>query len=204
MNKSGDASSKDGSVLSFMATHALPTAYAMNSSETSSGGWNSCAVRGKLRSGGEIYNNFPSDLRNNIKQVKKLTVKDDTGDSFTAPTQTTTDLFWLMSYRELVATGNFVKDASPNEGTTYQLCNKKKIDGETENNSVIGAMCRTRAGRSPGNLWFSSPTTGVTWLRAPYASWGFRAIAYTPVQPGVVDYHWQADECMGVAPCFCF
>lgn len=87
--------------------------YQMHTSGTTDGGWESCALRARLRN--DILPTMPEVVRNNIKEVTK-TYYDYASDS----TKTCTDTIWIPSNRELngaldVASGSTipVEDSGP-------------------------------------------------------------------------------------------
>ena len=163
LNKRGVASSSDGSVVTFMATHVLPTAYEMDGS-SNEGGWNQAGLRAKLQSGGEIYGKFPSSLTGAITKVNKLNNIGGEDSSQSAAGTTTNDAFWLLSYSELYSTGGYFSYAPMDEGTAYQWCTDKSISGNSANTILAYT---TRAGATPGSCrishcywWERSPIVG--------------------------------------------
>lgn len=78
----------------------------MNSSNTTSGGWEKSAMRSWLS--GTLLNNFPAELKSAIKAVNKK----NTANYGAA---TTSDKLWLLSYTEVGLGGS--------EGTAYSVFN---------------------------------------------------------------------------------
>lgn len=186
----------DGSVVTFMATHVLPTAEQMNATHTNVGGWNATALRSKLQSGGEIYAKFPSALTSAIKEVKKLNHVGGGSTSQTEDGTATEDAFWLISYSELYKTGIYATFAPKNEGTAYNWCQDKNIDGYAGN----AALCfKTRSGATPGSC---NSDNSYWWERSPFvgSSGTFERVKYDgdPSTDGVPSNY------CGVAPCFAF
>ena len=81
----------DGAGFTFVCDDLVGT-HAMNSSSTTSGGWEGCAMRSWLS--GTLINSFPSDLRAVIKTVTK---KNTSGYG----AATTQDKLWIPSYTEV-------------------------------------------------------------------------------------------------------
>lgn len=168
-NVAGDSSSWDGSIVSFMATHTLPTAYASNSNydnmanSRNKGGWPGTTLRPLLQAGGEIYNKFPSGFCNSIATVVKKCNTGGDGNSQTRAAVNSNDKFWLISYSEIAdQSGSYNDRASRCEGAQYQLFKMVGIKG-TDNNDLL--KMRTRAGANPGN---NSKKEETWWyLRSP-------------------------------------
>ena len=196
LNTSGDATSSDGSVVTFIATHALPTAEVVNSTNTNVGGWNATELRAKLQSGGEIYDKFPTALTNAINPVQKLNNIGGSSSTQTSAGTTTVDKFWLPSYSELYNTGTYWSYAPKNEGTAYQWCKDKNINGNSSNTALTYT---TRSGGVPG----SSTHNGCYGLmRSPYVG---SATDFTNVTSnGTPKGYGGATDKRGVVPCFTF
>ena len=196
LNTNGVANSSDGSVVTFMATHVLPTAEDMNATGTSNGGWNAMPLRAKLQSGGAIYNKFPTALTSAIKKVDKLNHVGGNSSDQSASGTTTNDLFWLISYSEIYYTGTYFATAPMNEGTAYKWCIDKNIDGSNANGVLAYT---TRSGATPGSCdfnyccwWQRSPRVGNNGSYFDVSKDGKTASATYPYRK------------LGVAPAFCF
>lgn len=196
MNTSGDSSSSDGSVVTFMATHLLPTAEQANALQDNTGGWSETALRKKLQSGGEIYNKFPTALTTNIHSPLKLNNAAGGASATTAGTMTE-DPFWLLSYSELYTTGTYCSYAPYNEGTPYKWCQDKVINGKNAN-AVL--KYKTRSGAIPGSP--SAGTGDYWWQRSPRHSTIYSFMTVTPA--GSIHDCYTPDTVRGVVPCFCF
>ena len=126
--------------ITFGLANYLSTYYAMNSSNTNSGGWGSCALRTTLQN--TILNQLPTELKSLIKTVKKKT----SAGSQSTTINTTNDTLFLFSEVELFGSTTY---SVAGEGTQYPIF--------TNNNSRIkkqgdsGSACN----------W---------WERSPYAS----------------------------------
>lgn len=90
--------------------NGLANTYAMNSSDTNVGGWGSCALRNTLQN--TIFNKLPTELKNVIKKVNKLT---SAGNRSTTINKTSDDLF-LFSEIEVFGTLTY---SAQGEGTQY-------------------------------------------------------------------------------------
>lgn len=193
LNVTGDNSSSDGSAVTFMATHVLPTAYQMNSNWTAAAVWNSSVLRGALQSGGEIFAKFPTNLTSKIKLVSKLNNAGGAAGQ-TAAGATTQDAFWILSFNEL--TGSSKPYTPSNEGTQYAWCVTNVVSG-TENNASL--VFTTRASGTPGSS--ASDYKGHVWERSPNVEGERYFIRISNAgSPSTYGY---ADDYLGVAPAFC-
>ena len=192
------AHDSDGSVVSFMATHVLPTAEQMNTSDTNVGGWNKTALRKKLQSGGEIYNKFPTALTSVIKKVNKLNHVGGASTSQYASGTTTNDSFWLISYGELYSKGTYYNSAPRCDGTTYQWCKDNEIDGDSAKNAVLAY--KTRSSATPGSCLGS---TCHWWQRSTVVSTQGSNFMRTNEDGGVYGT-FIASVNIGVVPAFAF
>ena len=126
--------------ITFGLANCLSTTYKMNSSDTNSGGWGSCALRTTLQN--TILNQFPTELKSLIKTVKKKT----SAGSKSTTINTTNDTLFLFSEVELFGS---TKYSVAGEGTQYPIF--------TNNNSRI----KKRGDSGSAYFW---------WERSPYAS----------------------------------
>ena len=196
LNIEGVPTSTDGSVVTFMATHVLPTAYEMDELNTKYGGWEKEQLRVELqKEKGSIFKKFSSSFTDDITEVKK---RNHIGGGSSDPAEVgteTTDAFWLLSYSELYFKGDYSTSAPTCEGTTYQLCKDKEIN-VTSANSVL--TLKTRAGATPG----SSDIVDSWWLRSPKVNDLQYFLGTTP--EGTPWGSTNPSNKRGVAPCFCF
>lgn len=103
--------------LTFIADKCI-TIHQMNSSNTTSGGWASCAMRSWLS--GTVLPAMPSDLRSVIVAVNKV----NTSGYGTSPTS---DKLWIPSYTEVGLGGN--------EGSKYDIFTDNSSRIRKHNNS---------------------------------------------------------------------
>ena len=92
--------------------NCLSTTYAMNNSNTNSGGWGSCAFRTTLQN--TILNQLPTELKSLIKTVKKKT---SAGNQSTT-INTTNDTLFLFSEVEVFGS---TTHSVAGEGTQYSI-----------------------------------------------------------------------------------
>lgn len=119
--------------------NVLATKYAMNSTDTNVGGWETSAMRTSTMQ--TIYNQLPADLKSVIKQVRKQT--SDGTDNIV----TTNDYLWLLSQTEISGSNGGVYAG---EGTQYEYW--KQHDN---NNDRIKR--------------FPNGSLASYWLRSPYS-----------------------------------
>ena len=204
----------DGSGLTFMATHSLPTAKKMNSDAINDGGWGSSAMRTDVFGEGGYVQTGLSGLVAAAKTVNKKAVLDRCLSSGTPtwPLGTTADKFWLLSFTEVYgddfgSSFKYVTNAkwiteSPqsktpqyfrSEGSQYDWC-KARIS--TSDRSALQRMNYTRAFERPtddrnNRWWLRSATVNTTC--------DFGGVYYngTPVPE---EYAYLSN---GVVPAFC-
>jgi uncharacterized repeat protein (TIGR02543 family) len=194
-----DATHLDGSVITFHATHTLPKAEAMATSDSNVGSWTSCnntaTLYKKLQKDGELYKLFPTSLTDDIKAdtIKTSHNGGDGGSEYS----TSKDSFFVLAYSEIVD-GEYDDGYSPakdTEGVTYDFFRNKVA--ATAPDDLTLSILKTRAGGTPANSGYN-----YWWLRSPdtYDSAGFRAVG-SFVGPSHGDV---ASGSCGVAPAFCF
>ena len=96
--------------LTFQMHDCYGTRYTMNSSETNSGGWTSCAMRSKRLSA--ILALMPTEVQNGIREVNKQTSEGD----YSATINTTVDKLFLLSEIEIFGSITY---SYKGEGTQY-------------------------------------------------------------------------------------
>lgn len=106
-----DGSGKAGITLGMK--NLLATTYAMNSSNTNSGGWEASKMRKTTMPA--ILATLPEDLQAVIKEVNKLSSE---GGSSADALDTTADKLFLFSVKEVTGTNTYSLDG---EGTQYDL-----------------------------------------------------------------------------------
>ena len=115
--------------ITFQLVDCLNSTYQMNSSDTNSGGWTSCAMRSSTMA--TLLTKLPSALQNVIKAVNKLT----SAGSQNATINTTSDKLFLLSEVEIFGS---ITNSKPGEGSQYayyQAGNSKvkKVNGSASN-----------------------------------------------------------------------
>ena len=205
----------DGSGLTFMATHSLPTAKKMNSDAINDGGWGSSAMRTDVFGEGGYVQTGLSGLVAAAKTVNKKAVLDRCPSSDGTPTWplgTTADKFWLLSFTEVygddfgsgfkyVTNAKWITESPQSktpqyfrsEGSQYDWC-KDRIS--TSDRSALQRMNYTRAFERPtddrnNRWWLRSATVNTTC--------DFGGVYYngTPVPE---EYAYLSN---GVVPAFC-
>ena len=193
----------DGSAVTFMATHSLPTAQAMNSSlATSDGSWNRSTMRVLMSSTFYVGRGL-SGLVDGAKTINKET-RSGKYASWSGDT-TTQDQFWLLSHTEVFGTngntltfnGLFDKE----EGTQYAWMANQGVNAKTgisSTNKSIENLHLTRAGQVPTGI-----ASGYTcwWQRSPRldSSTNFGYV-FTDGSPMYAP----ANNAASVVPCFAF
>lgn len=97
----------------------------MNSSDTNSGGWTSCAMRTSTLN--SIFSSLPADLQNVIKAVNKLT----SAGNKSATINTTSDKLFLLSEVEIFGSTHYSKSGEGSQYAYYKAGNSKvkKVNG---------------------------------------------------------------------------
>ena len=96
--------------LTFQMHDCYATGYAMNSSNTNSGGWTSCAMRSTHLPA--ILALMPTEVQNGIREVNKMT----SAGRQSATINTTADKLFLLSEIEIFGSVSYSKSG---EGTQY-------------------------------------------------------------------------------------
>ena len=96
--------------LTFQMHDCYGTRYAMNNSNTNSGGWTSCIMRSTHLPA--ILSLMPTEVQNGIREVNKLT----SSDNQSATINTTADKLFLLSEIEIFGSVSYSKSG---EGTQY-------------------------------------------------------------------------------------
>ena len=96
--------------LTFQMHDCYGTVYSMNSSDTNSGGWTSCAMRSTHLPA--ILALMPTEVQNGIREVNKLT----SAGSQSTTINTTADKLFLLSETEIFGSVSYSKSG---EGTQY-------------------------------------------------------------------------------------
>ena len=184
----------DGSVVTFMATHSLPTAKRMGTRWYNDGGWGSSSLRGEMTS--YVQAGLPSGLANAAKEVRKVATSGSYG--YWVEGSTTPSKFWLPSYSEIFGeTSTWITSSGyyNAEGTQYAWC-KTNVTNATSSNTSLQNDYKTRAGDAPagadGSRW---------WLRSPCVT---SCEYFGDVDNDGYPNHDYANKSRGVVPCFAF
>ena len=146
----------------------------MNSSNTNSGGWKSCARRTWCNN--VFFAALPSALKSIVKTVNK---KSGTGGGSSSGTETTQDKIFLASEIEIFGSTTY---SVSGEGTQYQYYKN------------------ATANRYKMPKWSSSSVSHVYWERSPLS--GSTSAFFRVYSNGYANYNY-ADSAYGVAPCLC-
>ena len=114
--------------ITFQLVDCLNTTYQMNSSDTNSGGWTSCAMRTSVLN--SIFPSLPADLQKAIKAVNKLT----SAGSQSATINTTSDKLFLLSEVEIFGSTTYSKSGEGSQYAYYKAGNSKvkKVNGSED------------------------------------------------------------------------
>ena len=146
----------DGSAVTFMVVYSLPTAKAMNTTNTNEGGWGSSAMCGYMSS--YVAAGLSDTFKSAPKTVTKKAYSGSYDDGWDA-SGTTQDKIWLMSYSEL--TGITQSSDTLIEGSQYSWFSGK-VTNPTGSNSAIKGLCWSRNRSAPQSIEFP-----YMWLRSP-------------------------------------
>ena len=187
----------DGSAMTLMATHSLPTAKRMNATATNAGGW----------TGSEMYKTtIDSYVAAGLKDLSPMAVaKKSTAGSYGSWSDTTTsDRFWLLSYTELCGTSNsyYMKKFLKAEGTQYTWCTNN-VSGLSGNDSIKDTPY-TRSGTKPAEVHEPGSNIAYGWLRSPciFAESTNRFALMNSTGWGTINL--SAEFPLGVVPAFAF
>ena len=115
--------------LTFQMHDCYSTKYAMNSSDTNSGGWTNCAMRSTHLPA--ILSQMPTDVQNGIREVNKMT----SAGSKSATINTTADKLFLLSEIEIFGSVSYSKSGEGTQYDYYKAGNSKvkKYSGSANN-----------------------------------------------------------------------
>ncbi len=198
----------DGSAVTFMATHSLPTAQQMNSENTNAGSWADSLMRNTTMSTyvkGGLSDLCTIDESTGAKTINKVTTSGSYGSW--VENSTTADQFWLLSQTEVFGTaGNTLVPTyfKSTEGTQYDWFVAKGVNAKSAwdtTNTAIRNMNLTRSGSDPARSG-GSGSAARCWLRSPVMSssenFGRVGGSYGNPTSGSADYSFS------VVPAFCF
>ena len=145
--------------ITWQLKNCLNTAYRMNSSNTNSGGWKSCAMRTSTMA--TLLSQLAPDLKNAIIKVKKLT---SVGIQ-SAPINVTEDSLFLLSEVEIFG---FTAYTNAGEGSQYEYYQSGNSRVKTVNGSVSFWLERSPDGSNSEG--FCSVNSNGTALGGNFAS----------------------------------
>ena len=129
--------------ITFQLVDCLNSTYQMNSSNTNSGGWTSCAMR--MSTMATLLTKIPSALQNVIKAVNKLT---SAGNQSTT-INTTSDKLFLLSEVEIFGS---VVNSNSGEGSQYAYYKAGNSKVKTVNGSASSWWERSPRGKNSTNF----------------------------------------------------
>lgn len=111
--------------ITFQMVDCMNATAQMNSSNTNSGGWTSCAMRTSVLN--SIFSSLPADLQKAIKAVNKLT----SAGNQSATINTTSDKLFLLSEVEIFGSTTHSKSGEGSQYAYYKAGNSKvkKVNG---------------------------------------------------------------------------
>lgn len=155
-----DGSGKAG--ISFGMKHLLSTAYSMNETHTSTGGWHESLFRTQTIP--KLFGQLPSDLRNRIKTVDKVAAAGNSSTNLI----TSQDALWLLSEVEVRGASGSILQVTTEDGAQYEYwqffgINSDSYIKKTSNGVGLAGMWYLRSTdiRTTGNnpLSFRCTTT---------------------------------------------
>lgn len=192
----------DGSAVTFMATHSLPTAKAMSNGNSNSGAWKNSVMKNTYMSETGYVGQGLSSLKAQAINVTKKTKYGSYGIPGWSDS-TSTDKFWLLSHSEVFSPSNYTfpeatQHFGNNEGSQYAWFKAQSVNAEKgDSNVAISGLDKTRAGSSP-----ASAGTTSWWQRSPYLKQNDNF--GTVLTNGWPDFNSSAITLLGVVPAFCF
>ncbi len=157
----------DGSAVTFMATHGLPTAKPISNDGSNAGGWAASQMRNTTMI--DYVAAGMKDIASSVLTVNKIATSGNYDDDWTEGS-VTSDKFWLLSNSEVYGTGDnnsFIGEGyCYEEGTQYVWFAEQGVNaknGYSSSNSIIEDIYRTRSfTEEPINLYYVG-----CWLRSP-------------------------------------
>ena len=200
---------KDGTTLTFEATHLTPYAVTMQTNgHTNKGGWSKMEIFTSMNDKYHyLFLNLNEGFTGKLKEVYKRSYTGDGSDYSYVNTTTTKCKFWPITQSELV------KDVNPPiDGNQYAFYDNFSEENEIQLNAVAPALVKkTRSGGVPKNTT-AKGFENCYWTRMP--QWEQENNFYyvgadgtcnggddsTPVKPDGAD----SGNKMGLAPCCAF
>ncbi len=203
LNDSTDEESGDGSVVTFMATHSLPTGKAIYPPRkgTTDGGWSTSNMRTSV-----IPSYVADGLGDLASAAKTITKKAMAGTSSSWETDATVqDSIWLMSYSEIYGeNGECIDDGSgyycAKEGSQYEWFEEKVNNtGYAKNNPAISGIEVTRNGENPNG------SSNPNWYLRSFSQYqtGYPINWCNVTKDGAMQFR-DNEYVYGVVPCFAF
>lgn len=154
--------------VTFQMHDCYNTKYRMNSSNTNSGGWNSCEMRTSRMA--SILEQMPQEVQAAIREVKKLTGSGGGGSTIV----TSNDKLFLLSEIEIDGSATY---SAPGEGSRYAYYQNggstiKQVGGSNSAwwtrspvRTNTTAFCNTGV---TGNVAWGTPTSGANGVAAAF------------------------------------
>lgn len=165
------------------------TAFRMNTSNTNVGGWAQSYMRNTIlgatstsATSGRFMAAIPSDLRAVLKSCTKYTDNTGNASNSSGNVTATTDYMWLCSVFEVFG----------------EQKNANQYEQDRQEQYAYFAAGNTKVKYGAGAQ--SSSTDVYWWLRSPYFDGDNR---FCVVNDSGFVYHYEANNSLGVAPCFC-
>lgn len=145
--------------ITFQMVDCMNATAQMNSSNTNSGGWTSCAMRTSVLN--SIFSSLPADLQKAIKAVNKLT----SAGNQSATINTTSDKLFLLSEVEIFGSTTYSKSGEGSQYAYYKAGNSKvkKVNGSASGwwerspgGSSSTRFCRVGSGGGAGDDYAST------------------------------------------------
>ncbi len=184
----------DGSAVTFMAVHSLPTAQMMKagmdgSTGDNSGGWGESYMRETVMEG-YVAANMPEGFVDALKAVAKKAYSGSYGSWDTAGA--TVDSIWLMSAKEITGAAN---SHQGDEGSQYRWFSDRSVAYGSAS-AAIQNLYLDRSGSRPESLY-----DAYAWLRSPRLSGSTNFRSANP--GGDVNTSYSSFRLLGVCPAFC-
>ena len=151
--------------LTFQLHDCYATSYAMNSSNTNSGGWTSCAMRSTRLPA--ILALMPSEVQNGIREVNKLTSAGNQSETI----NTTADKLFLLSEIEIFGSVTYSVAGEGNQYAYYSAGNSK-----VKNRSGSSSAWWERSPRTSNPAHFCNVNDGG--YASYYAAVNSRGVAF--------------------------
>ena len=212
INVSTSPQSGDGSAVTFMATHSLPTAKTMPKygSGSNLGGWKDSYMRNTIMNGTSTYVQAGmKDLassESSIKAINKVTSYRNNINKDWTENDVTTDLFWMLSISEIFGSGDkntLISSSIPSfkvEGKQYAWFDNQGInanDGRSTVNEVLKGLGYARDGET------SPKGENASWgTRSPLVGSNPNGFGWVTKDGGPYDTGSSSKQSAAIVPCF--